>query len=418
MLNGVILRISRGEEMAKSIRGERSVVTFIGNRNVGKSSLLNAILEQNVAIVSAQPGTTTDPVHKIYELIPVGPVSFFDTAGLDDVGEVGEKRVAFAKRVLMKTNLAIIVVGDNGITSNYEEIFTYLREQNISFFIVFNKSDIRSPLPQEIEFCEKMKIPFVTLSVLAKKGINELRKMLIHHLLNMQNQQKTIIGDLIKKNDVFILVAPIDKSAPKGRLILPQVQVLREILDFNGIAIVLQPDELQKCLESLKNKPKLVITDSQALETVVTILPPDIAITTFSILFARYKGDLHTFQEGAQAVDTLQDGDKVLIAEACSHHVQDDDIGRIKIPRWLKEYSKKELHIEFASGSDYPSDLDKYKLVIHCGACMLNQAEMQKRIDITRLKKIPCTNYGMIISKLHGVFERTSELLVEKNQDE
>jgi [FeFe] hydrogenase H-cluster maturation GTPase HydF len=401
--------LAGGLKMAKSIRGERSVVTFIGNRNVGKSSLINAILGQKVAIVSEQPGTTTDPVHKIYELIPVGPVSFFDTAGLDDVGEVGEKRIESAKRILWRTDIALVVIGSEGISENDSEIISFIQEQKIPFFVIFNKSDLRAPTDREIAFCKDKNIQYVILSAIENIGIDELREMLIVFLQKFKKQEKTIIGDLIKQGDVFLLVAPIDKSAPKGRLILPQVQVLREVLDHNGIAIAVQPDELASCLNSLKKPPRLVITDSQALETVVSILPDDVPLTTFSILFARYKGELQTLIEGIEVVDKLQNGDRVLIAEACSHHVQDDDIGRIKIPAWLKKYTNKKLQIDIASGSDYPTDLEKYKLVIHCGACMLNRTEMQRRIKETTQKHIPLTNYGMMISKLHDVSKRTLE---------
>jgi [FeFe] hydrogenase H-cluster maturation GTPase HydF len=402
--------------MAKSIRGERSVVTFTGNRNVGKSSLINAILGQKVAIVSEQPGTTTDPVHKIYELIPVGPVSFFDTAGLDDVGEVGEKRIESAKRILWRTDIALVVIGSEGITANDKEIISFIQEQKIPFFIVFNKSDLRTPTQDEIEFCNQMNIQYAILSALEDKGTDELREMLIAFLQKFQKQEKTIIGDLIKQGDVFILVAPIDKSAPKGRLILPQVQVLREVLDFNGIAIAVQPEELPKCLNSLQKKPRLVITDSQALEKIVPMLPSDVPLTTFSILFARYKGELRILMEGIDVVDTLRDGDRILIAEACSHHVQDDDIGRIKIPKWLKAYTEKNLQIDIVAGSDYPTDLEKYKLVIHCGACMLNRTEMQRRLHETNDRHIPFTNYGMLISKLHGVIDRTLSPLLQNDE--
>jgi [FeFe] hydrogenase H-cluster maturation GTPase HydF len=393
--------------MAKLPRGERLVISCIGNRNVGKSSLINAIIGQEVAIVSAQPGTTTDPVHKVYELIPIGPVSFFDTAGLDDIGEVGSKRISATKRILRKTDLALIIIGNEGITDDEKEIIAFIKKQTIPCIIIFNKSDIAQHSDKDINFCKSNNLPFLRVSALTGHNIDRLRELLIDSLKKYRLTEKKIIGDLVQEGDIFILVAPIDSSAPKGRLILPQVQVLREVLDHEGIAIVVQPQQLNQTLKSLSSKPKLVITDSQALEQVIETIPEDYPLTTFSILFARYKGELEPLIEGAKMIDQLEENDTILIAEACSHHVQKDDIGRIKIPQWMRAYTGKDINFKVVAGSDFPEDMESYKLVIHCGGCMLNRVEMQRRIRETLCREVPITNYGVVISKLHGVLDRT-----------
>lgn len=393
--------------MAKLPRGERLVISCIGNRNVGKSSLINAIIDQEVAIVSPQPGTTTDPVHKVYELIPIGPVSFFDTAGLDDIGDVGSKRINATKRILWKTDLALIIIGNEGITDNEKEIISFIKKQEIPCIVVFNKSDIAEHSEKDINFCKNSNLLFLRVSALTGYNINRLRDLLIDSLKKYRLTGKKIIGDLVQEDDIFILVAPIDSSAPKGRLILPQVQVLREVLDHEGIAIVVQPQQLSKTLQSVSHTPKMVITDSQALAQIIDTIPGNYPLTTFSILFARYKGELEPLIEGVSMIDQLKENDKILIAEACSHHVQKDDIGRVKIPQWLQKYTGKKINFKVVAGSDFPEDMESYKLVIHCGGCMLNRTEMQRRIRETVCREIPITNYGMVISKLHGFLERT-----------
>ena len=392
--------------MPKAPRGERLVITLLGRRNVGKSSLINAITGQNIAIVSEYPGTTTDPVDKHYELLPLGPVTFYDTAGLDDVGDLGQMRVKATRKILFRTDIALLVTDEKGLTRYEKDIVKELQQMEIPFILIFNKIDKGEVKTCDLDYCRANNIKFVKVSAKETKGIDELKEAIISLAPQYYKKEPVLVGDLIKGGDIVILVVPIDLAAPKGRLILPQVQVLRDILDNDAIGIVVKERELEEVLRNLQKKPALVITDSQVVLKVAGDVPPDVKFTTFSILFARYKGDLDILVEGAYTIDKLKDGDKVLIAEACSHHIQADDIGRVKIPRWLTQYTGKDLEFDVASGHDFPEDLEKYRLVIHCGGCMITSMEMKRRIKECKRRGVPITNYGVTISKLHGVLER------------
>ena len=392
--------------MSVSIRGERLVITLLGNRNAGKSSLINAIVGQEIAIVSDTPGTTTDPVDKRYELIPIGPVTFYDTAGLDDEGELGQKRVKATLKVLFRTDMAVLVNDGSPFNPKERETIARVKEMEIPLLVVFNKGDLGVPATTNIEFCSNHSLRHIIVSSSNQEHIEELKELLIELAPLHLKQEKVLVGDLIKAGDKIILVTPIDKSAPKGRMILPQVQVLRDLLDYNAVVTFAKETELALALEALKEPPALVVTDSQAIELVAKIVPLDVPLTTFSILFARYKGELEILAQGVRQIDHLQPGDKVLIAEACSHHVQDDDIGKYKLPRWIEKYLGFELVFESAQGHDFPDNLEDYKLVIHCGACMLNQAEMGRRIMEAHRRHVPISNYGLAITKVQGVFER------------
>ena len=397
--------------MAKAPRGERLVLTLTGKRNAGKSSLINALINQDVAIVSEIAGTTTDPVAKSYELLPLGPVTFYDTAGIDDVGELGEKRIAKTRKILFRSDIALVVIGEQGITEYDKKFIKDIRQYSIPFIVVFNKQDLRKITEEEIAYCKANKLNYVQVSAAKKEGIAELKEQLIALAPEIMKHEKVLMGDLVQPGDLVLLIAPIDLAAPKGRLILPQVQVLREILDNDGIGMIVKEREIAEALERLGRKPDLVITDSQVVLKVAGDVPEDIPLTTFSILFARYKGDLDKLVEGARAIDDLQDGDKVLIAESCSHNVNCDDIGRVKIPRWLTQYTGKKLEYDFAAGHDYPEDLEEYKVILHCGACMINQQAMSRRILEAERRGVPITNYGVTISKLQGVLDRCLEPL-------
>ena len=392
--------------MSSAPRGERLIITLLGNRNSGKSSLINALTGQEIAIVSDTPGTTTDPVDKRYELLPLGPVTLYDTAGLDDVGGLGKKRVEATYRVLFRTDMAIFVNDGQPFGEMELEMLNKLREMKIPHLVVFNKSDLRAPEPKNIEYCDKHGLEWVSASASKGENVSLIKEKLVSLAPPRYTEDKPLVRDLVKEGELVVLVTPIDPAAPKGRLILPQVQVLRDLLDARAMALVTREFELKKALASLKSDPDLVITDSQAIAQVVADVPEQVKLTTFSILFARYKVDLGILAEGVRQIDKLQDGDRVLIAEACSHHVQEDDIGRAKIPRWVKAYTKKDLSFEAYAGHDYPMNLEDYALVIHCGACMLNQAEMSRRIVESQRRGVPITNYGLTISKVHGYFDR------------
>ena len=393
--------------MSSTPRGERLVITLLGNRNSGKSSLINALTNQEIAIVSEVPGTTTDPVAKRYELLPLGPVTFYDTAGLDDMGELGEKRIRAAYKVLFKTDMAIFVNDGNPFQENELNALQRLKEMKLPVLVIFNKSDLREPDSKNIEFCQQNEIPWVSVSARTKDNITLAKEKIIELAPSYCKEERPLVSDIIYPGDRVILVTPIDASAPKGRLILPQVQVLRDLLDSRAVTTVVREFELGEALAALNSEPDLVITDSQVIQKVVSELPPQVPLTTFSILFARYKGDLVTLVKGCQKIDDLKEGDRILIAEACSHHPQKDDIGRVKIPNWLKNYIHKDLSFDISVGSDFPENLEDYALIIHCGACMLNQTEMNNRIREAERRGVPITNYGLAISKLHGYFERT-----------
>lgn len=389
-----------------SPRGERTVIALVGKRNVGKSSLINALVGQQIAIVSEVPGTTTDPVDKHYELVPVGPVTFFDTAGIDDIGELGQMRIASTQKILYRADIVLFINEGSPFLEIEKELVAKIREMKIPLLMVFNKSDIQVPDAENLAFCEKQALKYQVVSAKNAEGIDELKEKLIALIPGKAMDDRVIVGDILKPQARVLLVAPIDSAAPKGRLILPQVQTIRDILDHNGICSVVKDTELAAALKMYKEPPDLVITDSQAIGMVAEITPPEIALTTFSILFARYKGELDVLISGIAAIDHLQDGDRVLIAEACSHHAQEDDIGRAKIPRWISEFLQKDLVFDVYAGHDFPEDLEKYSLCIHCGGCMINAMEMNRRILECYRRGVPITNYGIAITKIHGAFER------------
>ncbi len=391
---------------SKAPRGVRLVIALVGRRNAGKSSLINAISGQDIAIVSDHPGTTTDPVAKQYELLPLGPVTFYDTAGLDDEGELGDLRVKATRRILWRSDVAVVVVSEHGITDYEKKIVDEIRELEIPFIMVFNKSDLKTPSGEELAFCKDNSLPYIVTSALDGVNVTAVKEAIIDIAPPEIKREPVLAGDLISEGDWVVCVVPIDLAAPKGRLILPQVQVLREILDCDALGIMVKEREIDEALSGLSRKPALVITDSQVVMSVAGDVPEDIPLTTFSILFARYKGDIGQLIAGAAAIDDLKDGDRVLIAEACSHHPVADDIGRVKIPRWINQYTGKDLHFDVYSGHDFPEDLERYKLAIHCGGCMINRVEMLRRIKECRRRGVPITNFGLAISKVQGVFDR------------
>ncbi len=392
-------------------RALRAVITIIGRRNAGKSSLINALTGQEVSIVSPRPGTTTDAIAKAYELLPLGPVTFYDTAGLDDEGDLGKLRIGATRKILFKTDLAVITVSEQGLGEKEKEMIAEMQRTDIPFVMAFNKCDLKPISPQDRTYCTEKGLPYVEISAATGQGTDDLKAEMIRLMPAEFKEDPLLAGDLIGAGSTVLLVVPIDLSAPKGRLILPQVQILREILDRNAVAIVTKENELKETLAGLKKAPSLVITDSQVVMKAAADVPPEIKLTTFSALFARYKGNIGTFLRGAEKIDTLKDHDRILIAEACSHHIQCDDIGRIKIPAWLKQYTGLNLEFDFCSGSDFPENLEQYALVVHCGACMLNRTEMIRRIKECERRKIAITNYGIVISKTRGLLERIAEPL-------
>lgn len=383
-------------------RGERLNIGLFGRRNVGKSSLLNALCEQEVSIVSDTAGTTTDAVSKIYELVPVGPVTFFDTAGVDDVGDIGALRIAATKKIINKTDIALLVTDENEIGEYENDLIQTFEKLNIPFILVFNKSDINVPSTDM-----KLSCPFVCVSAVNKKNTDVLKQLIKDAVPEYIKNSPALVRDLILPGQTIVCIAPIDASAPKGRLILPQVQVIRDVLDANAYAYVIQNErDFLKILPNLNEPPALVITDSQIVRQVVGVVPPEIGLTTFSTLFARYKGDLKLLYEGAAELTRLNDNDCVLIAEACSHHAQDDDIARVKIPNLIKKFLGKDIRFEWSAGNDFPADIQKYKVVIHCGGCMLSRLETLRRLNECVRNGVPVTNFGMAISAMQGVLER------------
>lgn len=382
--------------------GDRIHIGIFGKRNVGKSSLINSITNQSIAVVSDVLGTTTDPVYKSMELLPLGPVMIIDTPGLDDEGALGELRIKKTNQVINKTDIALIVVDASvGITPLEKDLVEKLENKNIPYILVYNKSDVKEP----ISLTERE----IAVSCTTGKNINELKE-LIAKISVSSTEQLPIISDLIEKGDIVILVTPIDESAPKGRIILPQQQTLREVLDSNSCAFVCQCDELESVLKSLNHPPKMVVTDSQAFSYVSNIVPSDVLLTSFSILFARHKGELFDQLDGIEALDSLKNGDKVLISEGCTHHRQCGDIGTVKLPNLIKKYTKADINFEFTSGTEFPEDLSAYRLIIHCGGCMLSEREMKYRIKTAKEEQVPITNYGMVIAKTSGVLDRSLEV--------
>ncbi len=382
------------------VSAERIHIGFFGLRNAGKSSVVNAVTGQKLSLVSEVKGTTTDPVQKAMELLPLGPVVIIDTPGIDDEGKLGEMRVMRAKQVLSKTDIAILTVdAARGMQDADRELCDLFSSRKIPYIVVFNKSDLLAEIPAAAEN---------EIYVSAEHGTNiyELKEK-IGALAGKLENKKSLVGDLIEPNDIVVLITPIDESAPKGRMILPQQQMIRDVLDHGAINVVVKETELEKALTSLSQKPKIVITDSQAFGKVSKTVPEDILLTSFSILFARYKGELREVVRGASSLDRLNDGDTVLISEGCTHHRQCNDIGTVKLPDWISGYTGKNLNFEFTSGGDFPDDLSKYALIVHCGACMLNEREMKSRIERAVDAKIPITNYGTAIAQVHGILKRS-----------
>lgn len=388
-------------------RSNRVHIALFGRRNAGKSSVINAVTDQEIAIVSDVKGTTTDPVYKSMEILPIGPVVVIDTAGLDDVGELGELRKKKTIEVLNKTDVALVVVDASAGMTDYDHaIVTQIKAKNIPLIIVLNKQDEKESHKDEIiDIKQQYSVPVIPVSALKKIGIKTLKKAISESLPDDEDKFK-IVGDLINPGDFVVLVTPIDKAAPKGRLILPQQQTIRDILESDAIAIVTKEYELKETLDHLGRKPKLVITDSQAFLKVAADTPKDIPMTSFSILFARYKGDLNELIRGAKAIDGLQDGDKVLISEGCTHHRQADDIGRVKIPRWIRQMTGKQIDFDYTSGTQFKEDVKDYALIVHCGACMLNKAAMEYRISRAQELGVPIVNYGILIAHVQGIIER------------
>lgn len=388
-------------------------IGIFGLRNAGKSSLINALTGQDLAIVSDTLGTTTDPVRKTMEILPLGPVVITDTPGIDDEGEVGAMRVAKAHEVLRSCHIALLVVdAATGLSSYDKDLITKFTELNLPYVICLNKIDELSD-----EDLNNLNSPehSIKVSALTGFGIHDLKELL-GTLVKTAEPENTLLGDLVDKDDMVILVTPIDESAPKGRIILPQVQAIRGILDEHGLCMVVQLSELEKALASLKEPPALVITDSQVFGKVKNIVPEGIKLTSFSILFARFKGILNTAVGGAKFVEKLKDGDKILISEGCTHHRQCEDIGTVKLPGWIENFSGKKLTFEFTSGGGFPSsdELKAYSLIVHCGGCMLNEKEMMSRMKLAESLTIPFTNYGTVIAHMNGILDRSLEIFYEK----
>ena len=381
---------------------DRIHIGFFGKRNAGKSSIVNAVTGQDLAVVSDVKGTTTDPVYKSMELLPMGPVMIIDTPGIDDVGELGELRIRKTKQVLNKTDVAILIVdATTGKAKEDEALIKLFQEKNLDYIVVYNKSDLLEGKQEAAEH---------ELYVSAKDMVNiEALKEKIASLAPVDNQKLKIVADLINPSDFVVLVTPIDKAAPKGRLILPQQQTIRDILEADAIAIVVKEFELRETLENLGKKPKMVITDSQVFAKVSADTPKDIMLTSFSILFARYKGLLEEAVKGAAAMERLEDGDTILISEGCTHHRQCDDIGQVKLPRWIKNFTGKQLNFEFTSGGEFYEDLTKYKLIVHCGGCMLPEREVKFRVKCAVDQQVPITNYGIVIAYMQGILKRSLE---------
>lgn len=387
---------------------ERVHIGFFGDRNAGKSSIVNAITGQPTAVVSDVAGTTTDPVKKTMELLPIGPVVIIDTPGFDDDGMLGEKRVMTTKSILNMTDIAVLVIdASKDISNSGRELITIFEENNIPYITVYNKSDLLDTVPANEE--DK-----IYVSTLTGDGIHELKEMIgkMYSVIQDNDMHKVkYVADFVNEGDYIILVVPIDSAAPKGRLILPQQQAVREILDMGGRAIVVKENALADTIVSLRVRPALVITDSQVFEEVNKVVPKEIPLTSFSILMARYKGFLDIAYEGADVIGRLADGDRVLICEGCTHHRQCDDIGTVKLPKWLNEYTGCELDYEFTSGHGFPDNLSEYKLIIHCGGCMINEREVRYRMKCATNQEIPVTNYGIAIAYMKGILDRSTEII-------
>ena len=377
-------------------------IGFFGCRNAGKSSVVNAITGQELAVVSDVLGTTTDPVQKAMELLPLGPVMIIDTPGFDDVGELGEKRIQKTKQILNRTDIAVLVVdAKKEFTATDKQLLALIQEKELPYLIIYNKSDLLEKIPKEEEHS-------IYISALEKIGIQECKEKLAHQI-STEDMTLQIVGDLLNPGDLAVLVIPIDSAAPKGRLILPQQQVIRDILEAGAAAVTVRNTELARTLQKLEGKVRMVITDSQAFEEVAAIVPKEIPLTSFSILMARFKGYLETAVKGIQAVNSLKDGDRILVSEGCTHHRQCEDIGTVKLPNWLLKYTGKDLKFEWSSGREFKEDLSPYAMVIHCGGCMLNEREVKYRMKCAVDQGIPFTNYGIAIAYMKGILQRSIE---------
>ena len=388
--------------------GERTHIGIFGRRNAGKSSLINALTSQSLAIVSEQKGTTTDPVYKAMELLPLGPVMLIDTPGIDDEGELGALRIEKAYQVLHKCDIALLVVdATTGISEEDKLLWQKIAARKLPALLVLNKAEALSEMQQALTTMEALKLTkhCFLVSTKTQRNIKELKEAIA--ALSPHELPRQLLGDLVNAGDVVILVTPIDSAAPKGRLILPQQQVLRDALDHRALALVVQESELPVALTQLALPPRLVVTDSQAFAAVNRILPPTIPLTSFSILMARYKGSLEKAVQAVRVLDEIKDGDKILISEGCTHHRQCQDIGTVKMPAWVRQYTKAEPEFCFSSGTEFPDDLTEYKLIIHCGGCMLNEKEMQHRNAVAAAQGVPMTNYGIAIAYMHGILQRT-----------
>lgn len=400
--------------MNQTPASERVHIGFFGKRNAGKSSVMNKVTGQELAVVSDVKGTTTDPVYKAMELLPLGPVVMMDTPGIDDEGELGGLRVKKSYQVLNKTDAAVLVIdGKAGMSGEDQALLERIRKKNIPSILVLNKRDLLT----EEEVCQTLSgLPegyqegkdYLWVSAQEGTGVQELKERLAV-LASTEENQKKIVGDLLSPGDFVVLVVPIDKAAPKGRLILPQQQTIRDILDADAVSVVIKEDRLKETLESLGKKPRLVITDSQVFGRVSKDTPKELLLTSFSILFVRYKGNLETVVEGARTLEKLKDGDKVLISEGCTHHRQCGDIGTEKLPAWIRKYTEKNLEFSFTSGTEFPDELGEYSLIVHCGGCMLNEREMKYRLSCAEDQGVPMTNYGIIIAYMNGILERSLE---------
>lgn len=400
--------------------GERLHIGIFGRRNAGKSSLINAITGQYLAIVSDVKGTTTDPVKKAMELLPLGPVVLIDTPGLDDEGLLGQKRMEKALQALRQTDIVILTIPADAALDGLEKtLIQEAKKRGLPFFVVLNKTDLLADKKQieekEKEIAQALSIPLdviVAVSADKNEGIHALKEKLANGI--PKEQERPLIHDLLSPGDLVVLVVPIDSAAPKGRLILPQQQVIRDSLEAGAVPVVTRDSELAQALSSLGKKPRLIVTDSQVFGAVAKIVPKDIPLTSFSILMARYKGNLEVQIAGAKAIETLQDGDTVLISEGCTHHRQCDDIGTVKMPRWIKEYTGKDLQFAFTSGGEFPKDLSPYAMVVHCGGCTLPLQEMRYRISYGAKQEVAITNYGVMIAYIHGILPRVTEIFVDK----
>ena len=398
-------------QMNQTPSSERVHIGFFGRRNAGKSSVLNAVTGQDLAVVSDVKGTTTDPVQKSMELLPLGPVVVIDTPGIDDEGELGALRVKKSYQVLNKSDAAVLVVDASlGLCEEDFAFIEHIQKKQIPYAVAFNKSDLApsASLAKDLQYLKEHQIDFVSVSTADLSGIDTLKEK-IATLAKTEDTKLRIVADLIHPSDFVVLVVPIDKAAPKGRLILPQQQTIRDILEADATAIVVKEYELRDTLAHLGKKPRLVITDSQVFAKVSADTPADIMLTSFSILFARYKGNLPALIKGVTALEQIGDGDKILVSEGCTHHRQCDDIGSVKLPRWIRQYTGKEPEFVFSSGTEFPADLSPYKMIVHCGGCMLNEREMKYRLACAKDQNIPMTNYGILIAYIQGILKRSVE---------